>query len=116
MPISLTRPVTDSLLNRSVIVGEAARFSDAFDEKRDAIISGDWTGGNRIELQTQNVRKLVLDFRDLPKIARQKGPPWNLQIDGYALEITGRRGPFIELTHQKAGGWDVTGPPPRRTP
>lgn len=93
-----------------------ARFADAFEKESDAIITGEWTGGNRVELKTQNVRRMVIDFRELPGEGKRKGPPWNLQLDGYAIEITGRRGPKIELTHKENGGWDVTGPPPRRTP
>ena|SRR5207302_6218309 len=93
-----------------------ATFADAFDKDADAVISGDWTGGDRVELKTRNVRRMVVDFRELPGEGKRRGPPWNVQIDGYALEITGRRGPRIELTHRENGGWDVTGPPPRKRP
>lgn len=94
-------------------------FMEAMDEKADADIVSDWTGGNRLEIKSKNVRKLRIDFRELNRrlpTGAPKRPPWNVQIDGQGIEITGRRGPFVELTRNDAGAWSVTGPRPPLPP
>jgi len=88
------------------------KFVSPFDEKSDADIRSAWTGGPRLEVKTQNVRRMIIDLGDLPRGAPKKGP-WNLQIDGQGIEVTGRRGRFLEMTRSDAGVWRATGPPPR---
>ncbi|MEE8169808.1 MAG: hypothetical protein V3T70_04605 [Phycisphaerae bacterium] len=89
------------------------KFIEAFDAEADADIVSRWTGGKRLEVHTENVRKLLIDFRELPRGAPKRGS-WNLQIDEQGIEVTGRRGPLLELTRLENGSWTVTGPKPRR--
>jgi hypothetical protein len=65
-----------------------------------------WTGGNRIEINTDNVHRLTLDLTKLPPGAEMQGP-WNLQIDHQGIAITGRRGLIIELIQSRNGDWSV---------
>jgi len=103
-PVEPRRPLRVSL--------EWARLADVFETRDDAIVSGRWTGGNRIEIDTKNVRRMILDLTELPPGAPRR-PPWNLQIDGQGIELTGRRGLRVEFTRGDTGAWNVTGPPPR---
>lgn len=90
------------------------KFMQAYDKDKDADIDSRWTGDKRLEIRTENVQKMLIDFRELPKAVRQPGP-WNLQIDGQGIEITGRRGWILEMTRGDNGAWNITGPkPPRR--
>lgn len=88
------------------------QFRAAFEDKADADIDSQWTGGRRLEVKTQNVRTMVIDFAELPKEAPKRGP-WNLQIDGQGIEVTGRRGRYLELSKSETGTWRVTGPAPK---
>jgi hypothetical protein len=81
-------------------------FQQAWDEKADAKVRCEWTGGNRLEAETENVRLLTLDLTKLPDAARKRGP-WVLQIDKQGIEITGRRGKVMDLARSKNGDWSV---------
>jgi hypothetical protein len=87
-----------------------AVFVEAAEAEQDADIVAKWTGGNRLEIRTTNVMILRLDLTRLPEGAPER-PPWNLQIDGQGIEITGRRGLVIDLVRSSAGRWSVAGPP-----
>jgi len=79
---------------------------DPFDPSEEISLSGKWTGGRRLELHTDNVRRLTLDLYDLPVGAPTSGP-WNLQIDRQGIEISGRRGKVIDLVRSTNGVWSV---------
>jgi hypothetical protein len=79
---------------------------DPFDPSEEITLSGKWTGGRRLELHTDNVRRLTLDLYDLPVGAPTSGP-WNLQIDRQGIEISGRRGKVIDLVRSTNGVWSV---------
>lgn len=81
-------------------------FREAGDEKVDASISADWTGGNRLEVRTRNVRKAVLDLTKLPEGAPTRGP-WTLQIDGQGIEIFGKKGRVMDLARSPNGDWAI---------
>ncbi|MBI5765224.1 MAG: hypothetical protein HZA51_17045 [Planctomycetes bacterium] len=81
-------------------------FREAGDEKVDASIVADWTGGNRLEVKTRNVRKVVLDLTKLPEGAPTRGP-WTLQIDGQGIEIFGKKGRVMDLFRSPNGDWAI---------
>jgi len=81
-------------------------FREAFDEAQDATCAADWTGGNRLEVHTDNIKRLTLDLHRLPSGAPQRGP-WNLQLDGQGIQITGFHGKVLDLVRSKAGNWTV---------
>mgnify|MGYP003394222807 FL=1 len=83
-----------------------AIYREAFKPLEDADIQASWTGGNRLEVHTKNVQRITIDLRRLPAGAQRRGP-WNLQIDKQGIEITGSRGPRLELHRGKTGGWSV---------
>lgn len=84
------------------------KFVGAFEGDKDAEILARVEKG-RIDVRTQNVQRMLIDFRELPLEFRRKGP-WNLQIDQQGIEITGRRGWVLEMTRNDSGAWNVTGP------
>ena len=81
-------------------------FRQAFDDKADAICESRFSGGNRLDVRTENISHLTLDLGKLPATAPKKGP-WNLQIDGQGIEVSGSRGRYLHLVRGKAGAWDV---------
>jgi len=87
-------------------------FRAAFEPAEDAACSAKWTGGNRLEVHTENVKRITIDMRLLPEGAPTKGP-WNLQIDGQGIEITGFKpkpgytGKIRDLVRSKNGNWTV---------
>lgn len=89
--------------------GTWATFLAASDPAKDADIDARHTGGNRLEIRTQNVARLKLDLTQLPPGVPGRGP-WNLQIDRQPIEITGRRGKVLELVRSPAGRWEVAPP------
>ena len=90
-------------------------FRAAFDETADADLICRWTGGNRLEVTTENVRRVTVDLHKLPAGAPQLGP-WNLQIDEQGIQITGFRGKVVDLKRSANGVWtvDKDAMPPRR--
>ena len=89
-----------------------AIFREAFDEQQDAACTANWTGGTRLEVTTHNVKRLTIDLTLLPEGAPQKGP-WNLQIDGQGVELTGFNpkpgytGRIRDLVRSPNGVWTV---------
>lgn len=81
-------------------------FREAFEETEDATCEAEWTGGNRLEVHTENIKRLTLDLGRLPSGAPQRGP-WNLQLDSQGIQITGFRGKVLDLVRSKAGNWTV---------
>lgn len=81
-------------------------FREAFDEVKDATCTAEWTGGNRLEVHTENIKRLTLYLTRLPAGAPQRGP-WNLQIDHQGIQITGFRGKILDLVRSKSGNWTV---------
>ena len=87
-------------------------FREAFDSKKDASCEMEWTGGNRLVVKTENIQRLTIDMTQLPSGAPRKGP-WNLQIDGQGIEITGfspkegYTGKIRDLVRSKNGIWSV---------
>jgi hypothetical protein len=90
-----------------------AVFQEAYHEEQDAICLGRWTGGNRLEITTDNIRRLRLDLNRLPEGAPGRGP-WNLQIDRQGIQITGARGKVIDLVRSQHGNWTVAQDAPGR--
>jgi hypothetical protein len=83
-----------------------AILRDAFNDKTDPTLSAKWTGADRFEIKTDNVQRLTLDLHKPPEGAPQRGP-WNLQIDGQGIEITGRKGKVMDLVRSRNGDWTV---------
>ncbi len=87
-------------------------FREAFDTEKDVSMSADWTGDDRIEIRTKNVKRLTIDLAGLPKGAPTKGP-WNLQIDGQGVQMWGRSpkagytGRIRDLVRSVNGNWTV---------
>lgn len=87
-------------------------FREAFDADKDVSLSADWTGGERIEIRTENVKRLTIDLAGMPKGAPTKGP-WNLQIDGQGIQMWGRSpkvgytGKIRDLVRSVNGNWTV---------
>ncbi len=81
-------------------------FREAYKPLEDAACKADWTGGNRLEVDTENINRITLDLTRLPPGAARRGP-WNLQIDGQGFEITGRRGRIMDLVRSRNGRWTV---------
>jgi hypothetical protein len=81
-------------------------FREAFHEKEDVTCAADWTGGSRLEIRTDNIKRLTLDLTRLPPGAPGRGP-WNLQIDSQGMEITGFHGKVLDLVRSKNGNWTV---------
>jgi hypothetical protein len=87
-------------------------FRDVFEPAEDAACTAVWTGGNRLEVHTENVQRLTIDLTRLPEGAPTKGP-WNLQIDGQGIEMTGFRpkpgytGKIRDLIRSQNGNWTV---------
>ncbi|MCZ6817227.1 MAG: hypothetical protein O7F76_11125 [Planctomycetota bacterium] len=81
-------------------------FRDAFKPLEDAACDAEWTGGNRLVVETTNIRLLTVDLHKLPSGAPRRGP-WNLQIDGQPIEITGFRGKIVDIIRSKNGVWTV---------
>jgi hypothetical protein len=79
---------------------------EVFDETADATCAADWTGENRLEVHTENIKRLTLDLNRLPSGAPGRGP-WNLQLDGQGIQITGFHGKVLDLVRSKAGNWTV---------
>lgn len=72
----------------------------------DADINAFWLGGRQIQVTTQNVNGLTLDLTRLPAGA-PSDPPYNLSIDGQAIEITGARGRVLHFRRSPNGIWSV---------
>lgn len=83
-----------------------ALFREAFDPASDAVCNAKFSGGNRLDVHTENISHLTLDMQNLPEGAPKKGP-WNLQIDGQGIEVSGARGRYLHLVRGKTGAWDV---------
>ena len=81
-------------------------FREAYKPLKDATCKAEWTGGNRLEVDTENINRITLDLTRLPAGAARRGP-WNLQIDGQGIEITGRRGRIMDLVRSRNGRWTV---------
>jgi hypothetical protein len=82
-------------------------FREAQQATRDADIHAEWTGGNRLEIRTENVGLVTLDLNKLPPDAPRKGP-WLLQIDKQGIEIYGRPGMrVLDLVRSRNGDWSV---------
>jgi len=87
-------------------------FRKAFDPQEDATCHLEWTGGNRLVVATENIQRLTLDLTQLPVGAPENGP-WNLQIDGQGIEITGftpkpgHTGKIRDLVRTPNGVWSV---------
>ena len=80
---------------------------DAEGESHDGDVKAEWTGGNRLEIRTENVRLLTLDLNKLPEDAPRKGP-WTLQIDKQGIEIYGRPGMrVLDRARSRNGDWSV---------
>lgn len=80
---------------------------NAQEDSRPTDIKAEWTGGKRLEIHTENVGMLTLDFNKLPEDAPRKGP-WTLQIDGQGIEIYGRPGMrVLDLARSRNGDWSV---------
>lgn len=83
-----------------------ALFREAFDPAADAVCEARFAGGNRLDVNTENISHLTLDMTRLPEGAPKRGP-WNLQIDGQGIEVSGSRGRYLHLIRAKTGSWDV---------
>lgn len=83
-----------------------ALFREAFDPAADAVCEARFAGGNRLDVNTENISRLTLDMTQLPEGAPKRGP-WNLQIDGQGIEVSGSRGRYLHLIRSKTGSWDV---------
>lgn len=89
-----------------------AIFREAERDELDAACEARWTGGRRLEIKTDNVRRLTLDLTRLPPDAPRQGP-WNVQIDGQGVEITGftpkpgYTGKVRDLVRSPNGNWTV---------
>lgn len=87
-------------------------FRQAVDPETDASCTMKWTGGNRLEVHTENIERITIDLTKLPEGAPKKGP-WNLQIDGQGIEMTGFRpkpgytGKVRDLVRSVNGVWSV---------
>ena len=87
-------------------------FRKAFHPKKDATCQMEWTGGNRLVVNTENIKRLTIDLTQLPAGAPAKGP-WNLQIDGQGIEVTGfapkpgYTGKIRDLVRSQNGIWTV---------
>lgn len=81
-------------------------FQEAFDEDADASMTCNWTGGKRLEVISNNVRRFTLDLTRLPPDAPQTGP-WILQVDKQGIQITGLRGKVLDLVRSPNGVWSV---------
>jgi hypothetical protein len=81
-------------------------FREAFEETKDATCRAEWTGENRLEVHTDNIKRLTLDLTRLPPGAPRTGP-WNLQLDRQGIQITGQRGKVLDLVRSKNGNWAV---------
>ncbi len=87
-------------------------FREAFEPSDDAACTVAWTSGNRLEVHTENIQRLTIDLTRLPEGAPTKGP-WNLQIDGQGIEMTGFRpkvgytGKIRDLVRSQNGNWTV---------
>lgn len=84
-------------------------FREAFEDKADSTCLTRWTGEHRLEIRTENIRVLTLDVTKLPKAAPRDDGPWNLQIDGQGIDITGLRGGrrVLDLVRSQNGDWRV---------
>lgn len=83
-----------------------AILREPFEPLRPIVFDCKWTGGIRLEINTDNVQRVTLDLHELPPDAPQSGP-WILQIDRQGIEITGRRGKIIDLVRSPNGVWSV---------
>ena len=81
-------------------------FRRAQAEKAPTRVEGKWTGGRRLEVNTENVGLLTLDLTKLPEDAPKRGP-WTLQIDGQGIEIYGKSGKVMDLSRSRNGDWTV---------
>jgi hypothetical protein len=79
---------------------------ETFDEAKDVTCQAEWTGENRLEVHTENIKRLTLDLTKLPAGAPRRGP-WNLQLDRQGIQITGQRGKVLDLVRSKNGNWTV---------
>ncbi len=87
-------------------------FREAERDELDAICEARWTGGRRLEIKTENIKRITLDLTKLPPEAPQEGP-WRVQIDGQGIEITGftpkpgYTGKVRDLVRSSSGNWTV---------
>lgn len=81
-------------------------FRKARDETAPKRLNCEWTGGNRLEIISENVSLLTLDLTRLPAEAPKRGP-WTLQIDKQGIEIYGKQGKVMELARSRNGDWTV---------
>src|SRR6185295_7518829 len=81
-------------------------FRSAFNEKADAHADARWTGSDRFEIKTENINRLTVDLTKLPDGAPPKGP-YNFQVDGQGIQLTGFRSKRIDLVRSKNGIWSV---------
>jgi hypothetical protein len=87
-------------------------FREAFNRRKDASCEMERSGGNRLVVKTENISRLTIDLTQLPPGAPTKGP-WNLQIDGQGIELTGfapkpgYTGKIRDLVRSTSGNWTV---------
>jgi hypothetical protein len=73
-----------------------------FNEGDKAGVEARWEEGNRITLDTHNVRYLSLDLGQLP-VDRRKSVI--LRLDGHGIQLSGRHWPVVEFERGQAGTW-----------
>lgn len=81
-------------------------FRSAFNEKGDAHADARWTGGDRFQIKTENINRMTVDLTKLPEGAPPKGP-YNFQVDGQGIQLTGFRSKRIDLVRSQNGIWTV---------
>ena len=102
-----SEPVTpESKIPPATYVPPWAILREPFDPIKPIIFDCKWTGGIRLEINTDNVQRITLDLYELPPDAPQQGP-WRLQIDRQGIEITGRRGKVSDVVRSPNGVWSV---------
>lgn len=101
MPVAAARRHAPSRPDATWVI-----FREAFKPTGDARCDAQWTGDNRLAVTTDNIRRVTVDLNRLPTGAPQRGP-WNLQIDGQGIEITGFRGKVLDLVRSGNGEWTV---------
>jgi hypothetical protein len=81
-------------------------FRSAFNEKADATCDAQWTGTDRFEIKTENINRITVDLTKLPAGAPPRGP-YNFQVDGQGIQLTGFRSRRIDLIRSQNGIWTV---------
>lgn len=78
------------------------KVGEFFNEGQPANIDAAWKGGNRIVVQTDNVRRMELDLGQLPRDARRSTA---IRLDGQGIELLSRHGPRVRFERGPAGIW-----------